>query len=109
MFVAPAVLIAEEAMNVDARDFRMWVALHEATHQVQFATAPWLREHMRSLLSGVVSTRVRMPGVGGIVDLFATVGRIIKGVASLCELLSEVVMRAALDGAGAIQSLLDGY
>src|SRR5699024_8399924 len=40
MFVAPAVLIAEEAMNVDARDFRMWVALHEATHQVQFATAP---------------------------------------------------------------------
>ena len=54
MFVAPAVLIAEKAMDVDQRDFRMWVALHEATHQVQFATAPWLREHMRTMLSGAV-------------------------------------------------------
>ena len=109
MFVAPAVLIAEEAMNVDARDFRMWVALHEATHQVQFATAPWLREHMRSLLSGVVSTRVRMPGVGGIVDLFATVGRILKGEASLVDLIRDEEMRAALDEATAILSLLEGH
>ena len=109
MFVAPAVLIAEEAMAVDARDFRMWVALHEATHQVQFATAPWLREHMRSLLSGVVSTRVRMPGVGGIVDLFATVGRILKGEASLVDLIRDEEMRAALDEATAILSLLEGH
>ncbi|UVI37064.1 zinc-dependent metalloprotease [Brevibacterium spongiae] len=109
MFVAPAVLIAEEAMGVDPRDFRMWVALHEATHQVQFATAPWLREHMRSLLSGVVSTRVSMPGVGGIVDLFATLGRIVKGDASLVDLIRDEQMRSALDEATAILSLLEGH
>ncbi|WP_209372201.1 zinc-dependent metalloprotease [Brevibacterium renqingii] len=109
MFVAPAVLIAEEAMQVDARDFRMWVALHEATHQVQFATAPWLRDHMRSLLSGVVSTRVGMPELGGIVDLFATVGRILKGEASLVDLIRDEEMRAALDEATAILSLLEGH
>jgi coenzyme F420 biosynthesis associated uncharacterized protein len=109
MFVAPAVLAAEEAMGVDPRDFRMWVALHEATHQVQFATAPWLREHMRTLLSGVVSTRVKMPGVGGIVDLFATIGRIIKGDASLVDLIRDEDMRASLDEATAILSLLEGH
>ena len=109
MFVAPAVLIAEEAMAVDARDFRMWVALHEATHQVQFATAPWLREHMRTLLSGAVSTRLTMPGVGGIVDLFATFGRIIKGEASIVDLIRDEKMRAALDEATAILSLLEGH
>src|SRR5699024_1742691 len=109
MFVAPAVRIAEGAMNVDARDFRMCGALREATHRGQFATAPWLREHMRSLLSGVVSTRVRMPGVGGIVDLFATVGRILKGEASLGDLIRDEEMRAALDEATAILSLLEGH
>src|SRR5699024_12622349 len=109
MFVARAVPSAEGAVSVDARDFRMWVALHEATHQVQFATAPWLRDPMRSRLSGVVSTRVRMPGVGGIVDLFATVGRILKGEASLVDLIRDEEMRAALDEATAILSLLEGH
>lgn len=109
MFVAPAVLIAERAMDVDPRDFRMWVALHEATHQVQFATAPWLREHMRTLLSGAVSTRLTMPGVGGIVDLFATLGRIVKGEASIIDLIRDENMRTALDEATAILSLLEGH
>ncbi|SMX81463.1 putative hydrolase/uncharacterized protein, coenzyme F420 biosynthesis associated [Brevibacterium iodinum ATCC 49514] len=109
MFVAPAVLIAETAMDVDPRDFRMWVALHEATHQVQFATAPWLREHMRTLLSGAVSTRLTMPGVGGIVDLFATLGRIAKGEASIIDLIRDENMRTALDEATAILSLLEGH
>jgi coenzyme F420 biosynthesis associated uncharacterized protein len=109
MFVAPAVLIAEKDMDVDPRDFRMWVALHEATHQVQFATAPWLREHMRTLLSGAVSTRLTMPGVGGIVDLFATLGRIVKGEASIIDLIRDENMRTALDEATAILSLLEGH
>ncbi|WP_434594274.1 zinc-dependent metalloprotease [Brevibacterium sp. 1718] len=109
MFVAAAVLIAERAMDVDPRDFRMWVALHEATHQVQFATAPWLREHMRTLLSGAVSTRLTMPGIGGIVDLFATLGRIVKGEASIIDLIRDENMRTALDEATAILSLLEGH
>src|SRR5699024_11995001 len=56
-----------------------------------------------------VSTRVRMPGVGGIVDLFATVGRILKGEASLVDLIRDEEMRAALDEATAILSLLEGH
>lgn len=109
MFVAPAVLIAEEAMHVDPRDFRMWVALHEATHQVQFATAPWLREHMRTLLSRVVATPLKMPGFGGVVDLFSVIARIIRGEASMVDLIRDDDMREALDEASAILSLLEGH
>ena len=109
MFVAPAVLIAEEAMNVSPRDFRMWVALHEATHQVQFATAPWLREHMRSLLSQVVATPLKAPGIRGLADVFSTVGQIVKGDASMVDLIRDEGMRSALDEASAILSLLEGH
>lgn len=109
MFVAPAVLIAEEAMNVPPRDFRMWVALHEATHQVQFATAPWLRDHMRSLLSQVVATPLKAPGISGLADVLATVGQIVKGDASMVDLIRDEGMRSALDEATAILSLLEGH
>lgn len=109
MFVAPAVLLAEEAMNVSPRDFRMWVALHEATHQVQFATAPWLREHMRSLLSQVVATPLKAPGIRGLADTFSTVGQIVKGKASMVDLIRDEGMRSALDEATAILSLLEGH
>lgn len=109
MFVAPAVLIAEEAMNVSPRDFRMWVALHEATHQVQFATAPWLREHMRSLLSQVVATPLKAPGFSGVADVFVTLGRIVKGEASMVDLIQDDGMRSALDEASGILSLLEGH
>ena len=46
MFVAPNVLWTEQELNVSPEDFRLWVCLHEQTHRVQFAAAPWLRDHM---------------------------------------------------------------
>jgi uncharacterized protein (DUF2342 family) len=33
-------------MGVDHADFRLWVCLHEQTHRLQFARAPWLRGHL---------------------------------------------------------------
>ncbi len=51
MFVAPNVLWAEKELNVAPEDFRLWVCLHEQTHRVQFAAAPWLRDHMLSQIT----------------------------------------------------------
>lgn len=50
MIVAPNVLQAEKELNVESDDFRLWVCLHEQTHRVQFAVAPWLREYMRDAM-----------------------------------------------------------
>ena len=30
--------------SLPPRDFRLWIAVHEVTHRVQFGAAPWLRE-----------------------------------------------------------------
>lgn len=124
MFVAPAVLQAEEAMGVPARDFRMWVALHEATHQVQFAAAPWLRDHMRRLLSELLATPLSaavesngrswravspVEAVRGIADVIRTIGSVVTGEGSLLDFIADERMRADLERATAILSLLEGH
>ncbi|MBD5786709.1 zinc-dependent metalloprotease [Cellulosimicrobium terreum] len=48
VLVAPNVLQVERALDLVPADFRLWVCLHEQTHALQFATAPWLAEHMRA-------------------------------------------------------------
>jgi len=54
MLSAPTILAVERHLGVVPRDFRMWVVLHEQTHRVQFANAPWLRDHVVGLVRRVV-------------------------------------------------------
>ncbi|VEI13650.1 zinc-dependent metalloprotease [Trueperella bialowiezensis] len=42
--VAPNIADFRAAYDLDQRDLARWVAVHELTHAVQFAAAPWLRE-----------------------------------------------------------------
>ncbi len=35
-------------MAADPDDFALWVCVHEQTHALQFAAAPWLAGHLRS-------------------------------------------------------------
>ncbi|WP_082469937.1 zinc-dependent metalloprotease [Curtobacterium sp. S6] len=51
LLVAPNMIMIEKELNLDPEDFRLWVCLHEQTHRVQFAAAPWLREHMLDLMT----------------------------------------------------------
>lgn len=46
LLVAPNIVTTERELDVDPHDFRLWVALHEETHRVQFTAVPWLREHL---------------------------------------------------------------
>jgi coenzyme F420 biosynthesis associated uncharacterized protein len=58
LLVAPNMVMIERMLKVDPDDFRLWVCLHEVTHRIQFAAAPWLREYMREqvkILSAVSS------------------------------------------------------
>jgi coenzyme F420 biosynthesis associated uncharacterized protein len=49
-FVGPNVAEVERRYGLPSRDFRLWVAIHEVTHRVQFGAAPWLRGHLRGLV-----------------------------------------------------------
>lgn len=46
-FVGPNVVEAERRYALPARDFRLWIAIHEVTHRVQFAGTPWLKPYLR--------------------------------------------------------------
>lgn len=47
LLVAPNVLHLERELDADAKDLRLWVCLHEQTHAVQAAAAPWLADELR--------------------------------------------------------------
>ncbi|WP_407320527.1 zinc-dependent metalloprotease [Isoptericola halotolerans] len=51
LLVAPNVLATERALRLDPHDFRLWVCLHEQTHALQFAAAPWLADHLAGRLA----------------------------------------------------------
>jgi len=54
LLVAPNVVEAERSLAVPPADFRLWVALHEVTHRVQFTAVPWLRGHLGSEIDALV-------------------------------------------------------
>jgi coenzyme F420 biosynthesis associated uncharacterized protein len=111
--VAPNIVAAERQLDVDPGDFRLWVCLHEVTHRTQFATAPWLYQHVRDLLrefvmaSDLDSTallRLLRQGMAGITD--AARGR---SDLSLVEVFQTPAQRAVLDRLTGLMSLLEGH
>ncbi|MEZ0446732.1 zinc-dependent metalloprotease [Cellulomonas sp. ICMP 17802] len=113
LLVAPNVLHHERRLKVDPSDFRLWVALHEQTHALQFAAAPWLSAHLRSrsaeLLTDLVADRSLVPRVG---ELVQAVARAVAGGADdgvgVLDLLSAR-QRAVFEEVGAVMALLEGH
>ncbi len=60
LFVAPNLAEAQRRLGAERATFLRWIALHEATHVVQFSSVPWLREHIaglgEELLGGAFAT-----------------------------------------------------
>ncbi|MDO5492430.1 MAG: zinc-dependent metalloprotease [Nesterenkonia sp.] len=56
MLVAPNMVEVRRQLNLEPDDFRLWVCLHEQTHRVQFAAAPWLPEHLMGLMETISTT-----------------------------------------------------
>lgn len=129
MFVAPNIVAVERELNVDPNDFRLWVALHEQTHRVQFAAAPWLRDHMlehiSQLTAGLVTKAetlqerlgevVRSLGVareaatrGGTAETDAVDG-VPPTPAGLLSLLQSPEDKERLSHLTAVMSLLEGH
>src|ERR671910_796487 len=54
LLVAPNVVEAERTLGVSPADFRLWVALHEVTHRLQFTAVPWLRGYLTGEIDALV-------------------------------------------------------
>lgn len=96
--VAPNVAAFRESYNLDQRDLALWVAVHELTHAVQFAAAPWLKDEIirrAHLLLGLDDGVTESKGAGAEHSESAD-----SHGESVSKLLEEVT---------AIMSLLEGH
>ena len=114
LLVAPNVLQVERALSVDPADFRLWVALHEQTHALQFAAAPWLSEHLRSrsaaLLTDLTSDEDHVDARRARA-LATTVAKSLRGDddAVGLESLLRPAQREVFEEVGAVMALLEGH
>lgn len=116
LLVAPNIVAVERELNVAPEDFRLWVCLHEQTHRVQFAAAPWLRHHM---LEQIEDLSVHLLGnVDSIMERAAAAAKALKdrsatgsapGRGAILDLLQDPAERAAISHLTAVMSLLEGH
>ena len=116
LLVAPNVLHVEREMQVRPEDFRLWVCLHEQTHALQFAAAPWLAEHLRERTAELVSgiSDVSASPWQTSLRLAAFVRAVYAAVrghegASLLDGLLTPAQRTVFDEVTAIMSVLEGH
>jgi coenzyme F420 biosynthesis associated uncharacterized protein len=55
-FLGPNVIAMERRFGFDREGFRLWLALHEVTHRVQFSSATWLRPYLTGMLDTYLAT-----------------------------------------------------
>ena len=55
-YVGPNIASLEWRHGFPPDEFRLWIALHEVTHRMQFTGVPWLKEHFLSLVEATMTT-----------------------------------------------------
>jgi coenzyme F420 biosynthesis associated uncharacterized protein len=54
-YVGPNILALEKRFAFPPREFRLWLALHEVTHRMQFTGIPWMRGYFLSLIESTLA------------------------------------------------------
>jgi coenzyme F420 biosynthesis associated uncharacterized protein len=112
-YVGPNILALEKRFAFPPREFRLWLALHEVTHRMQFTGVPWLREHYLGLVRQTFDSVD--PDPKRLLDALARVlddlrsGRKPLDDGGIVTLLATPEQRAALDQIGGLMSLLEGH
>ncbi|HEX8866843.1 MAG TPA: zinc-dependent metalloprotease [Lentzea sp.] len=110
LLVAPNIVGAQQALDVPADDFRMWVCLHECTHRLQFTGVPWLRRYFSDQVTALLSTmdEDRAP-LSDVIRDFRHKLREGDGPIGLIELIQSPQQKAVLDRLIALSTLLEGH
>lgn len=111
--VGPNVLWMERLHEFRPAEFRMWLALHECTHRLQFVGVSWMRPHFLGLVQELISSSVPEPGrlMRVAVELreAAGAGEPLIGEAGLLGLFASPKQRRLLERVQALMSLLEGH
>ena len=116
LLVAPNIVAIEQELDVDPRDFRLWVCIHEETHRVQFGAVPWLRGFVVSQIQEFLDETDMDASVliGRLRAAIGAVGEAVRGGdrdggLSLIEAVQTPRQREILDRVTAVMSLLEGH
>lgn len=110
-FVEPNIANVQVRLNLNDEDFRLWIALHEATHVFEFEAFPWVRAYFNDLLSQLlaqVSEQFTGPG-GGLPQLLA---RLVRARESGRHWIGQMLTPEQLqtfEKLQALMSLVEGY
>jgi coenzyme F420 biosynthesis associated uncharacterized protein len=112
MLVAPNIVQTEREIKADPSDFRLWVAMHEETHRLQFTANPWLRDHMitrtRELTVDIAPTPTEL--AGRLQEIARRLPEAFQpGSQGLAEVLLTPEQRAKVEQITAVMSLLEGH
>ncbi|HUO45245.1 MAG TPA: zinc-dependent metalloprotease [Acidimicrobiia bacterium] len=111
--VGANVLALERQQQFTPHEFRLWIALHEATHRAQFVGVPWLRQYFLSLVTELVGAAA--PSPGRLARLVAEAveanrqGRPLVDETGILGLIASPEQRQSLDRVQALMSLLEGH
>jgi coenzyme F420 biosynthesis associated uncharacterized protein len=114
LLVAPNVMQVERALSADPTDFRLWVCVHEQTHALQFAAAPWLADHLRREVEALAQD---LAGTDSLGDLVAAATRGVRawrqgGLGedwSVLDLALDPAQRDRVEQVTAVMALLEGH
>ncbi|NQD89112.1 zinc-dependent metalloprotease [Paenarthrobacter sp. CM16] len=116
LLVAPNIISVERELNVHPDDFRLWVCLHEQTHRVQFAAAPWLRHHMLDEIEKLSGNL--LGNMDSLVERAGAVAKSLRdrnpsekapGRGAILDILQDPEEKASLSHITAVMSLLEGH
>jgi coenzyme F420 biosynthesis associated uncharacterized protein len=113
-FVEPNIAHLERKLGLEARDFRLWIALHETTHAYEFEAHPWVREHMNGLLRRYFATLGEdlnnlRTDARGVLSFVRRVGQNVGKGGYAVELVMTPEQREIFRSLQALMCLLEGY
>ena len=115
-YVGPNVVAIEERYGFNPAEFRLWLALHEVTHRLQFTAVPWLRDHFVSLTGQLLEPLTGDPL--GLAETIRRIGTEVRagrnpltegGLPGVVALLATPEQRLALSRITGMMSLLEGH
>ena len=113
LFVGPNLSSARARLGVDRDLFLRWIALHETTHAVHFASVPWLREHIGGIAEQLFEKAAVEVKPTEILGKLARLNprELLRSVKSgeLATLLLPEDQRRLVDRLTAIMTLVEGY
>lgn len=112
LLVAPTIVQVEQQLDVDPRDFRLWVCLHEETHRVQFGAVPWLRDHFTERVTALLdasSLSARETTERLIAFAYALVRSVRTDDVDVISALQTPEQKVIVDELTGLMSLLEGH